>query len=155
SAEANNIMLARRRLRGVDAPGLVPLLRTYVRERQRLLRHLRASVTVSTATLTGALVIIFDGVEWTRVVLAAATAILVISSIRSAMRILTLTYPESTAARLDRPAQFLQAIFRPISWLLSAPTAVPLRAAGLRGTSEAIDPAEELVGALEAADEDA
>src|SRR5690606_28293246 len=112
-------------------------------------------VTVSTATLTGALVVLFDGVEWTRVVLAAAVAILVISSIRSAMRIFTLSNPEGAAARLEAPARWLQTVFRPISWALSAPTAVPLRAMGLRGTSEAIDPAEELVGTLEAADEDA
>ncbi len=155
AVEASNIMLARRRLRGITAPGLIPLMRTYVRERQRLLRHLRAGVTVSTVTMTAALVVLFDGVEWTRVALAAAVAIVVISSLRSASRIVALSRPEGAAARLDVPARALQLLFRPLSFVLSAPTAVPLRALGLRGTSEAIDPTEELVGTLEAADEDA
>ena len=39
AAEANVIPLARRRLRGVSTPGLTSLLRTYVRERQRMLRR--------------------------------------------------------------------------------------------------------------------
>ncbi|MCB9483551.1 MAG: HlyC/CorC family transporter [Dehalococcoidia bacterium] len=153
--EASNIMLARRRLRGITAPGLVPLMRTYVRERQRLLRHLRAGVSVSTVTMTSALIVLFDGVEWTRVLLAAAVTVVLISSLRSASRIVTLSRPEGAAARLEAPARALQLLLRPLSFLLSAPTAVPLRALGLRGTSEAIDPAEELVGTLEAADEDA
>lgn len=155
AVEASNIMLARRRLRGVTAPGLVPLMRTYVRERQRLLRHLRAGVTVSTVSLTGALVILVDGVEWTRVVIAGAAAILIISSLRSFARILTLSRAEGAADRLEAPARALQLLFRPLSFLLTAPVALPLRALGLRGTSEAMDPAEELVGTLEAADEDA
>ncbi|MGE3961335.1 MAG: hemolysin family protein [Dehalococcoidia bacterium] len=155
AVEASNIVLARRRLRGVTAPGVVPLMRTYVRERQRLLRHLRAGVTVSTVTLTAALVVLFDGVEWTRVAMAGTVAIVTISSLRSASRIVTLSRPEGAGARLDAPARALQLLLRPLSFLLSAPTAVPLRALGLRGTSEAIDPAEELVGTLEAADEDA
>lgn len=150
--EASNIMLARHRLRSVDALGLVPLMRTYVRERQRLLRHLRAGITVSSVTLTAALVVLFDGVEWTRVALAAIVAILVISAIRSTMRIVALSRPEG-AARLDGVARGLQLLLRPLSFLLSAPVVLPLRALGLRGTSEAIDPAEELVGTLEAADE--
>ncbi|MEX1021964.1 MAG: hemolysin family protein [Dehalococcoidia bacterium] len=154
SAEASNVVLARRRLRGVSAPGLAPLLRTYVRERQRLLRHLRAAVSLTTVTLTSALVIVFDGVEWTRVVLAAVVALLIISVVRAASRIVVLTHPDAAAQRLEVPARVLQVVFRPISWLLSAPAALPLRALGLRGTSEAIDPAEELVGTLEAADDD-
>src|SRR3546814_8638513 len=66
-------------------------------------------------------------VEWTRVALAAVVAILVISSLRSAIRILTLSHPEGAAARLEAPARVLQLLLRPISFLLSAPTAVPLR----------------------------
>lgn len=155
AVEASNIMLARRRVRGVDAPGVVPLMRIYVRERQRLLRHLRAGVTLSTVTLTAALVVLFDGVEVTRVLLAAVVTILLISSLRTAVRILTLSRPEGAAARLDAPARALQALLRPVAFLLSAPTALPLRALGLRGTSEALDPTEELVGTLEAADDDA
>ena len=155
AVEALNIPLARRRLRGVTAPGLVPLMRTYVRERQRLLRHLRAGMTVSTVTLTGALVVIVDGVEWQRVAIAGAIAILLISSLRSAVRVLTLSRSEGSAARLEAPARILQFALRPLSFLLTAPVVLPMRALGLAGTSEAMDPAEELVGTLEAADEDA
>ncbi|MCB9492197.1 MAG: hypothetical protein H6674_09065 [Dehalococcoidia bacterium] len=128
--EASNIMLARRRLRGITAPGLVPLMRTYVRERQRLLRHLRAGVSVSTVTMTSALIVLFDGVEWTRVLLAAAVTVVLISSLRSASRIVTLSRPEGAAARLEA-RRALQLLLRPLSFLLSAPTAVPLRALGL------------------------
>ena len=155
SAEATNVPLARRRLRGVTAPGLVPLLRTYVRERQRLLRHLRAGVTLTTITLTAALIVLFDGVDWLRVVFASVVALLTLSTIRSAARIITLSHPDTSAARLEAPARAMQLLLRPLSWLLSAPTALPLRALGMRGTSEAIDPAEELVATLESVEEDA
>ncbi len=153
--EAANIPLARRRLRGVTAPGLVPLMRTYVRERQRLLRHLRAGMTLSTVTLTSALVVIIDGVEWQRVAIAGGVAVLLTSSLRSAARIVTLSRAEGAGARLEAPARVLQFILRPLSFLLTAPVVLPMRALGLAGTSEAMDPAEELVGTLEAADEDA
>jgi len=155
AVEAANIPLTRRRLRGVTALGIVPLMRTYVRERQRLLRHLRAGMTLSTVTLTAALIAFVEDVEWQRVAFAGAIAVLLITSIRSAARILTLTHPEGTAARLEAPARALQFILRPISYLLTAPVVLPLRALGLAGTSESMDPAEELVGTLEAADEDA
>ncbi len=155
AVEAANIPLTRRRLRGVTVLGIVPLMRTYVRERQRLLRHLRAGMTLSTVTLTGALVVVLGAVEWERVAIACVISVLLISSLRSAARILTLTHPEGTAARLDGPALALQLILRPLSFLVTAPVVIPMRALGLGGTSEAMDPAEELVGTLEAADEDA
>jgi putative hemolysin len=154
AAEANVIPLARRRLRGVSAPGLTSLLRTYVRERQRMLRHLRSASTIAVVSLTSSLVIVFNSVDWLSVVLSGAAAILAVSLVRSTSRIVALSHPDATAARLTMPVRVLQLAFRPISWLLAAPVTVPMRAMGLTGTSERIDPAEELVGALEAADED-
>jgi putative hemolysin len=154
AAEANVIPLARRRLRGVSAPGLTALLRTYVRERQRMLRHLRSASTISVITLTAALIVAFNSVDWIPVAITAAAAILAVSLVRSTSRIVALSHPDATAARLVTPVRVLQMAFRPISWLLAAPATVPMRAMGLTGTSERIDPAEELVGALEAADED-
>ncbi len=155
AAEADVIPLARRRLRGVSSPGLVPLLRTYVRERQRMLRHLRSGSTLSVVTLAIALLVALDGVDWRTALLAGVLTVLAVSLIRSASRIVALSRPESSAARLAGPVRALQLVLRPVSWALSAPVTVPMRAAGLTGTSERIDPAEELVGALEAADEDA
>jgi len=154
AGEASVIPLARRRLRGVSATGLAPLLRAYVRERQRMLRHLRAGSTLSVVTLTGALVVIVDGVDWRRVAVAGALTVLIVSLVRSASRIIALSHPDSAGARLEVPIRGLQLLLRPISWTLSAVVSVPMRALGLTGTSERIDPAEELVGALEAAEED-
>jgi len=154
AGEASVIPLARRRLRGVSATGLVPLLRAYVRERQRMLRHLRSGSTISVVTLTSALVIIVDGVDWRRVVVAAALTIVIVSLVRSAARIVALSHADAAGAQLELPIKLLQALLRPISWTLAALVSVPMRALGLTGTSERIDPAEELVGALEAAGED-
>ena len=155
AAEANVIVLARRRLRGIDSLGLTQLLRTYVRARQSLLRHLRAGSTVGTITLTAALIVVFDGVEWTRVAMASVVTLFVASGVRSAARILALSNSDAAGERLGTPITLLQVVLRPLSWLFSAPVTLPLRALGMRGTSEIVDPAEELIGTLEAADEDA
>lgn len=155
AAEANVISIARRRLLGADTLGLTPLLRTYVRERQRILRHLRTGSTLVVTTMAITLVVFFDGVDWRRALLGGAVALLAASLVRSAARILALSHPDAAAARLGGPVRVLQLLLRPLSWLLSAPITVPMRALGLTGTSERIDPAEELVGTLEAVDEEA
>lgn len=155
AAEAGVITIARRRLRGAAAPGLTSLLRTYVRERQRILRHLRFGSTLSVIALALSLVVLLDGIDWPTALLAGALAMLIVSLMRSAARIVALSHPDAAAARLSGAVRVLQVALRPLSWLASAPVTVPMRAMGLTGTSERIDPAEELVGALEAADEDA
>src|SRR5690606_28848194 len=147
--------LARRRLRGVATPGLTSLLRNYVRERQRMLRHMRFGSSLAVTSLALSFVVLLDGVQWQTVLLAGAATILAVSVVRSTARIIALSHPEAAASRLAAPVFALQALFRPLSWAVSAPVTVPLRALGLTGTSERIDPGEELVGALEAADEDA
>jgi putative hemolysin len=154
AAEANVIALARRRLRGVSAPGLNSLLRRYVFERQRLLRGLRTGVTLATVAATGALVVLINSADWREASIAAFLALVLVSLIRSASRIVTLSRPEVAAVRLDRPIRVLALVLLPLSWTLGAAVRLPLRALGMRGTSEDIDPAEELVGTLEAADED-
>ncbi len=155
AAEADAIALARRRLRGIEAPGLTSLLRTYVRERQRLLRALRTGVLLTTVAAVASFAVLLDVEEPPRVIVSALIALLVVSVVRSGARIVTLSHPEAAAARIDRPVRLLQALLLPLSWLLSAAVRLPLRALGMRGTSEVIDPAEELVGTIEAVDEDA
>ncbi|MQC17635.1 MAG: HlyC/CorC family transporter [Chloroflexi bacterium] len=157
AAEAAHIMLARQQLRGVGDLGLTQLLRAYVRGRQQLLRSLRTGVTLTTVAMTASLAIVVGNgsVAWKPVLVAAVAAFLIVSSLRSASRILTLGRPESVGPRLGRPVAALRLALAPLSWIASAPLAIPLRALGQRGTYDAMDPAEELVGALEAADEDA
>ncbi|GMU39251.1 MAG: membrane protein [Chloroflexota bacterium] len=155
AAEADAIALARRRLRGIEAPGLTSLLRTYVRERQRLLRALRTGVLLTTVAAVASFAVLLDVEEPPRVIISALVALLVVSIVRSGARIVTLSHPEAAAARIDRPVRLLQAVLLPLAWLLSAAVRLPLRALGMRGTSEILDPAEELVGTIEAVDEDA
>lgn len=155
AAEADAIALARRRLRGIEAPGLTSLLRTYVRERQRLLRALRTGVLLTTVAAVASFAVLLDVEEPPRVIFSALVALLVVSIVRSGARIVTLSHPEAAAARIDRPVRLLQAMLLPLAWLLSAAVRLPLRALGMRGTSEILDPAEELVGTIEAVDEDA
>ncbi|MDA0269891.1 MAG: hemolysin family protein [Chloroflexi bacterium] len=155
AAEANVIVLARRRLRGTEAPGLTSLLRTYVRERQRLLRALRTGMALAIITAVGAFAVLLDVATGPRVVISAAGALIIVSIVRSGARIMALARPQATADRIDGPVRLLQVVLLPIAWLLSAPIRIPMRAMGLGATSEAMDPAEELVGTLEAADEDA
>ncbi|MQC48468.1 MAG: HlyC/CorC family transporter [Chloroflexi bacterium] len=157
AAEATHIILARQLLRGANTVGLMALLRAYVRGRQQLLRYFRTGVTLTTIAMTASLALVFsDGtLHWQPALLAASVTFLLVSSLRSASRILTLGRPEVVGGRLAGPVALLRVVLAPLSWLASAPLAIPLRAFGQRGTSDAIDPAEELVGALEAADEDA
>lgn len=155
AAEADVISLARRRLRGVETPGLTSLLRTYVRERQRMLRHLRFGSSLAVTSIALSSAVLLNGLSWQTALLAGALAIVVVSITRSTARIIALSHPEAAAARLAAPVMALQTLLRPLSWAVSAPVTLPLRALGLKGTSERIDPGEELVGVLEAADEDA
>lgn len=155
AAEADVIVLARRRLRGIEAPGLTSLLRTYVRERQRMLRALRTGVVLATVAAVASFAVLFDVAEPPRVMVSALIALVVVSLVRSAARIVTLSFPEATAARIDGPVRVLQAALLPLAWALSLAARLPLRAFGIAGTSEVMDPAEELVGTIEAVDQDA
>ncbi|MDO9445817.1 MAG: hemolysin family protein [Dehalococcoidia bacterium] len=155
AAEADVIVLARRRLRGIEAPGLTSLLRTYVRERQRMLRALRTGVVLATVSAVASFAVLFDVAEPPRVMVSALIALVVVSLVRSAARIVTLSFPEATASKIDGPVRVLQAALLPLAWALSLAARLPLRAFGIAGTSEVMDPAEELVGTIEAVDQDA
>lgn len=156
AAEAVYIILARHRIRGATAPGITPLLRTYVRARQQLLRQLRVGITLATVAITVAVVtLIADGaIDPLQALIAGTAAFVVVSFLRTASRIVALGHPEATGARLALPVQTLGLVLSPLAWLASAPAALPLKAIGQRANSEIIDPAEELVGALEATDAD-
>src|SRR5690606_6427158 len=89
---------------------------------------------------------------------AAAVTVLVVviavCTLRSAARIVTLSAGERWGARLEPVSRGAQSVLTPLAWLLSAPATIPLRAFGLAGSAENIDPAEELIGMLEAAEEE-
>lgn len=153
AVEAAAVPLSRRRmLDGRISPSLSHLLRDYVRTRQRLLRAMRAGVTLATAILVAALaVIVTPHGGWTvgRLLLVALAGLVIVSLARTAMRVLVLSSPGRWGRRLEGPARVAEVILTPAAGLLRAPVHVPLRALGLRGTSEDVDPAEELVRLLE------
>ncbi len=138
---------------GKISPSLSHLLRDYVRVRQRLLRAMRAGVTLATALLIAALAVMATpGGEWsvTRLFFVALVGLVLVSLVRTAMRVLVLSSPGTWGKRLEGPARLAELVLIPTSGLLRAPVHIPLRALGLRGTSEDVDPAEELVRLLEA-----
>jgi len=154
AVEAAAVPLARRRMvDGKISPSLSHLLRDYVRVRQRVLRAMRAGVTLATSLLMAALAVMATpGGEWsiTRLFLVALVGLVLVSLVRTAMRLLVLSSPGTWGKRLEGPARLAEVILIPASGLLRAPVHVPLRALGLRGTSEDVDPAEELVRLMEA-----
>lgn len=156
-AEAGVIAITRRRIRGVSVTGLPALLRVYVRERQRLLRALRTGITISTIAATAsAIAIALNGspATWPRVTIAAILVALGVSALRTGIRVIVLSHPDTIPPKLVRPTGIAQVILSPIAWLLGAIAALPLRAFGLAGAAENVDPAEELIGMLEAAEEE-
>lgn len=154
AVEAAAVPLARRRMvDGKISPSLSHLLRDYVRTRQRLLRAMRAGVTLATALLVAALAVMAaPGGDWsiTRFLFVALAGLVIVSLVRTGMRVLVLSSPGPWGRRLEGPARVAEMLLAPAAGLLRAPVHIPLRALGLRGTSEDIDPAEELVRLLEA-----
>ncbi|RJQ07442.1 MAG: HlyC/CorC family transporter [Dehalococcoidia bacterium] len=154
AVEAAAVPLSRRRMvDGKVSPSLSHLLRDYVRVRQRLLRAMRAGVTLATALFVAALAVMATpGGDWSiaRLLLVALVGLIVVSLVRTGMRVLVLSSPGSWGRRLEGPGRVAEVLLTPAAGLLRAPVHIPLRALGLRGTSEDIDPAEELVRLLEA-----
>ncbi|MSQ42538.1 MAG: HlyC/CorC family transporter [Dehalococcoidia bacterium] len=156
AAEAVAIAVTRRRVRGGDFAGLASLLRAYVSERQRLRRALRFGVSAATVAATAAALTLVAGADSARAALGALAVLGGVAVVGAAARLVVQSAPETAARRLDRPAGALQLLFGPLAALLAAPVAAPLRLLGLRGGGEQEDPAEELIGMLEAsAEEDA
>jgi putative hemolysin len=157
AAEASIVSITRRRIRGVSAPGLPGLLRVYVRERQRLSRALRHGFVITTVAVTSASVVLaLAGASptWTRIIVSALAALLGVSIVRNAVRTIVRARPEAWAPRLERPLRIAEAILLPAGWLLSALGTLPLRMLGWRDDGEDVDPAEELIGMLEAAEQE-
>ena len=161
AAEAGAIVLARRNLPSANEVGLKGVLRSYVRERQRTLRALRAAVTIASVSITASILGLINligvtsgsAIVWP-IIIAILISALIISMSRSASRIFAQSIPgfwDSYALVLT--AGF-QSLFRPIAWILSAPVSLPLRAMGLLGSAEHLNPAEELVQILEFADDE-
>lgn len=157
AAEASLVAVTRRRIRGVSAAGLPGLLRVYIRERQRLSRTLRFGfmlVAVAVAAASASLALNASGPEWVRLVVAALIALLGVVTIRTAVRIVVRARPEAWAPRVDRPVAVVELLLLPLGWLLGALAVLPLRALGWRDDGEDVDPAEELIGMLEAAEQE-
>ncbi len=161
AAEAGAIALARRNLPSADEVGLKGVLRFYVRERQRTLRALRAAVTIASIMITVALVELINLTDitsgWTLMwftILVIGLSALVINMSRTASRIFSQSIPGFWDSYALVITAGFQSIFRPIAWTLSAPVSIPLRAAGLLGSAEHLNPAEELVQILEFADDE-
>lgn len=154
AVEAAAVPLSRRRMvDGKISASLSHLLRDYVRTRQRLLRGMRAGVTLATALLVAALAVMATpGSDWSvaRLLFIALVGLVIVSLVRTVMRVLVLSSPGPWGRRLAGPARIAEVLLTPAAGLLRAPVHIPMRALGLRGTSEDIDPAEELVRLLEA-----
>ena len=145
AAEAASIDLVRRRV--VRDGTLSGVLRDYTSERQ-----LRTGLTAATILAMVATAGIVTGNVTVEDVAGAVILLATIGMLRAAARRAART--EMLAAALDPPVRVLQAVFTPIAILFGLPVTVTLRALGYRGPIDQIDPAEELIGLLEATDQD-
>ena len=154
AAEASAIYLTRRRVTRDDNTGLRSLLRDYVALRQRTTRALRMGVTITTVAITLSAIAIVEGVLTVNEVIAALAVVGGVGTLRTLGRWVARSRPEATARTLDGPSQVLQLMLTPLSILVSLPVVIPVRALAGRTPGDEIDPAEELIGLLEATDQD-
>ncbi|MEI7926209.1 MAG: hemolysin family protein [Chloroflexota bacterium] len=154
AAEAVVIQLARRRVtRDADA-GLSSLLREYVSVRQRASRALRTGVTISTVGATLGVFALVTGSLGLNEVIAAVGVVAGLGALRAAARRTARSDADAAAARLDGPSRVLQVLLTPIAVAVALPVVITLRALNRRNIGDEIDPAEELIGLLEATDEE-
>ena len=154
AAEAVVIQLARRRVtRDADA-GLSSLLREYVSVRQRASRALRTGVTIATVGASLGAFALVTGRLGLNEVVAAVAVIAGLGALRAAARRTARSDADAAAVRLDAPSRVLQAVLTPIAVAVALPVVVTLRALNRRNVGDEIDPAEELIGLLEATDEE-
>ncbi len=154
AAEAASIQLARRRVTRDANAVLSGILREYVGHRQGLLRALRSGVTLLTVAATAAAISLATGSFSLPQLIAALAVFGGVGIIRAAARRTARADAESAARRLDAPTRVLQALLTPVAVLVAVPVIVVTRALGWRSPSEEIDPGEELIGLLEATDEE-
>ena len=161
AAEAGAIEISKRSIPSLSDVGLNGVLRYYVRERQRTLRALRAAVTaasiliaISSTIIASSLVSNGDGISFLVMTFSFFISIWITSIIRSSTRIFAQSLQGFWNDYTIAVASTLQLAFRPVAWLLSATATIPLRAIGLSGSAEHLNPADELIQILEFSDDE-
>jgi putative hemolysin len=161
AAEAGAIELSKRSIPSSSDVGLNGVLRYYVRERQRTLRALRAAVTAASILITISSTIIAssligsgDGISFLVMGTSFVASLWITSVIRSSARIFAQSLQGFWNDYTIAIASTLQLTFRPVAWLLSATATLPLRAIGLSGSAEHLNPADELIQILEFSDDE-
>jgi putative hemolysin len=161
AAEAGAIEISKRSIPSLSDVGLNGVLRYYVRERQRTLRALRAAVTaasilitISSTIIASSLVSNGDGISFLVMTSSFFISIWITSIIRSSTRIFAQSLQGFWNNYTIAVASTLQLAFRPVAWLLSATATIPLRAIGLSGSAEHLNPADELIQILEFSDDE-
>ncbi|MCY4639153.1 MAG: hemolysin family protein [Chloroflexi bacterium] len=152
AAEASVSTPGRLRLRPSDGDGLHAHLRSYVRQRHRILRSLSAasSVAIVVATVsTGVLVLggsRLDGAEMLVVALLAGSGAVIL---RQSARMLALQGPEAAGLRLARLIRLIDLGFAAVAWGGSLPARLVLRLVGRDPERGDPTPAQELLGLLD------
>ena len=161
AAEAGAIEVSKRSIPSLSDVGLNGVLRYYVRERQRTLRALRAAVTVASILIAiSSTIIAFSlvnnggGISFLVMASSFFISIWITSIIRSSTRIFVQSLQGFWNDYTIAVASTLQLAFRPVAWLLSATATIPLRAIGLSGSAEHLNPADELIQILEFSDDE-
>ena len=161
AAEAGAIELSKRSIPSSSDVGLNGVLRYYVRERQRTLRALRSAVTaasiliaISSTIIASSLVGSGDRVSFLAMGSSFLVSLWITSVIRSSARIFAHSLQGFWNDYTIAVASALQLMFRPVAWLLSATATLPLRAVGLSGSAEHLNPADELIQILEFSDDE-
>jgi putative hemolysin len=154
AAEAVAIHIARRRVTRDPEAGLGGLLREYVGIRQRTSRALRTGVTAATVGATLAAIALIPDRSGSAALVAGLAVFAGAGAVRAAARRAARSGPEGAARRLDAPIGLLQSVLTPISLLVALPVVVIARLLDRRNVGDEIDPGEELIGLLEATDEE-
>jgi putative hemolysin len=154
AAEAVAIHIARRRVTRDPEAGLGGLLREYVGIRQRTSRALRTGVTAATVAATLAAIALIPDRSGSAALVAGLAVFAGAGAVRAAARRAARSGPEGAARRLDAPIGLLQSVLTPISLLVALPVVVIARLLDRRNVGDEIDPGEELIGLLEATDEE-
>ncbi len=158
AAETGINAITRGRLRAMRANGgrrarLEALLTHNSAERQRILRTLSvattAAIILGTATLS---FVLLDGRTATpgRVAATGLVSLLTVTFVRQSVRTVVLLSPERWAVRLARPIVVIQSAFGPLAWVANLPARGMLRMLRRSADPAALDPAEELLGLLQA-----
>ena len=158
AAETGINSITRSRLRAIRAnggrrTGLEALLSRNSSERQNILRTLSvattAAIILGTTTLS---FVLLDGREVTpgSVALSGLVSLFVVTFVRQSVRTVVLLSPERWGVRLARPLVVIQSAFGPLAWIVNLPARGALRLLHRSADPATLDPAEELLGLLQA-----